>query len=160
MDQPVAAIIAVIANVPNHKETHTARVSEQHPIGVRLTEVVGASLAGASPVLDIDDGISTMGESRGETGRVRTGTLSSMANGFLCHVITTVRARRADVQILRRPPLSKRGRLNVVDVLRVAVVPAMDVEQLWAERVVVAVPIGIHCMQGTRSRGRCFEVKD
>src|SRR5947209_7259159 len=35
----------------------------------------------------------------------------------------------------------------------------MDVEQLWAERVVVAGSVGIHCMQRTRSSGRCFEVK-
>src|SRR5262249_36220877 len=35
----------------------------------------------------------------------------------------------------------------------------MDVEQLWAERVVVAAPIGIHCVQRTRSTGGYFEVK-
>jgi hypothetical protein len=45
--------------------------------------VVGVSLAGASPALDIDDAVSTMGQAaRGETGRVWIGTLSSMANGF------------------------------------------------------------------------------
>src|SRR5215831_13628577 len=32
-------------------------------------------------------------------------------------------------------------------------------EQLWAERVVVGGSVGIHCVQGTRSAGRCFEVK-
>src|SRR5262252_6565036 len=35
----------------------------------------------------------------------------------------------------------------------------MDVEQLWAERVVVAGSVGIHCVQRTRASGRCFEVK-
>jgi len=62
--------------------------------------VVGASLAGASSVPDIDDAISTMGEAaHGETGRVCIGTLFSTASGFLCAVITTFRLQHADVRV-------------------------------------------------------------
>jgi hypothetical protein len=62
--------------------------------------------------------------------RVWIGTRSSMANGFLCDVITTFRERHADVQINARDEGSpkqasfvQKGRPDVVDVLRFRVVP-------------------------------------
>jgi hypothetical protein len=118
---------AVIADVlsPNH----TARASEQHPIGVRLTEVVGASVAGASAVLDIDDAVSVMRQAARGDDRVSIGTLSSMANGFLCDLITTSRLRRRRADrcygrgLSRAGLLCPKGRLDVVVVLRFPVVP-------------------------------------
>jgi hypothetical protein len=60
---------------------------------------------------------------------------------------------------------SSRGSQNAsteidVDIVpRVRVVPERDVEQLWTERVFVAVSDGTCGVQKTRSSGRCFEVK-
>jgi len=100
LDEKASVTLTIGSTCQAHKEAHTARASGQRPFGVRLTEVVGASLAGASPVLDINDAVSTTGQAtRGETGRVWIGPLSSMANGFLCGVLTTFRERHADVQI-------------------------------------------------------------
>ena len=86
-----------------------------------------------------------------QTGRVWIGTLSSIANGFLCDVITTFRERHADGQIdatdegtPEQASFVKKGRLDVVDV-RVHIVPQWTWNKLWAERVVVAVPRHTPC---------------
>lgn len=86
---------------------------------------------------------------RGEDGHVRIGIFSSLASGFLCQLIESFGTRYAAVKLTfidgnpaEHLAAIRKHQLDVAFITGVADWPGCDGQQLWTERVYVALPTG------------------
>jgi DNA-binding transcriptional LysR family regulator len=142
---------AVSRRVRSLEDTLGVSLFERYHGGVRIT-AAGARFfdRARSALAQLDHAVKIAGAAgRGENGHLRIGIFSSIAAGFLRHLIRTFREQHPDValqisEIASRDHLAliRKGRLDVAFVMGTPAVPNCEVLQLWTEQIFVILPQG------------------
>ena len=142
---------AVSRRIRSLEDTLGVSLFERYHGGVRIT-AAGARFfdRARSALAQLDHAVKIAGAAgRGENGHLRIGIFSSIAAGFLRHLIRTFREQHPDValqisEIASREHLAliRKGRLDVAFVMGTPAVPNCEVLQLWTEQIFVILPQG------------------
>jgi len=142
---------AVSRRIRSLEDTLGVSLFERYHGGVRIT-AAGARFfdRARSALAQLDHAVKIAGAAgRGENGHLRIGIFSSIAAGFLRHLIRTFREQHPDValqisEIASREHLAliQKGRLDVAFVMGTPAVPNCEVLQLWTEQIFVILPQG------------------
>ena len=142
---------AVSRRIRSLEDTLGVSLFERYHGGVRIT-AAGARFfdRARSALAQLDHAVKIAGAAgRGENGHLRIGIFSSIAAGFLRHLIRTFREQHPDVvlqisEIASREHLAliRKGRLDVAFVMGTPAVPNCEVLQLWSEQIFVILPQG------------------
>lgn len=142
---------AVSRRIRSLEDTLGVSLFERYHGGVRIT-AAGARFfdRARSALAQLDHAVKIAGAAgRGENGHLRIGIFSSIAAGFLRHLIRTFHEQHPDValqisEIASREHLAliQKGRLDVAFVMGTPAVPNCEVLQLWTEQIFVILPQG------------------